>query len=197
MLIDQTQCDACKLLLHPSHPEHRPSKGGGGIILLDSNGGGWALNHYAGSGVYLGWMALLTVGHKEQISDLDSRELMSLGTHLQRVDQYLRDYWEQVFHDPIEQMYAICFMEGLHDQISGEPTPSPWHLHFHLIPRFKSMDQLMREHQLTGSSGINAWNIYKAAKRADFPVEYIPKEETIRGLMVYLAGRFGALLHLG
>ena len=195
MLIDEAECDACKLLLPASHPKHNPPKWGEGIILLNGQGTGWALNHYGSSEGYLGWIALTTVEHREQISDLSPVELMELGPHIQHVDQYLRDYWDARFHgDPVEQVYVNCLMEGLHDQQHGKPTPSPWHLHFRLIPRFRSLDPLMREYQSTWSSGINAWDVYKVGKRPDFPLDYRPNKDNTKDLMRYLAERFGRAL---
>ena len=194
MLIDQAECDACKLLLPASDPEHKPPYRGGGIILLDGQGTGWALNHYGSSEGYLGWIALTTVEHREQISDLSPVELMEIGPHLRQVDQFLRDYWERCFHDPVEQVYVNCFMEGLHDLKYSRPAPSPWHFHFRLIPRFQSLDPLMREYQDSWSSGVNAWEVYKLSKRADFPRQYHPDKDNTKALMDYLGERFGRAL---
>ena len=171
------KCDSCKI-----------SRGfkqvlGKTIIELES---GWVLNHYgAPEQTFLGWLALQPRYHRMEISDLSKDEVMALGTHVQRIDSALRQYWSIVFaNDPIESLYVTCFHEGRYDK----PTASPYHLHMHLIPRTRKFDALLR---MTDGSTIVAWDIYKIVKHPGFPQEYAITRQlcfAIAGVNILLLG---------
>lgn len=121
----------------------------GGLVRLP---GDWTLNHYGGSEGYLGWLALQPYEHRMAFSKLSPEELCHLGPNIHKVEKYVCMYWKQTYAgDPIEKLYVIYFFDG------GDP----YHVHLHLIPRFKHMD-----------TKLQAWNVPEATMSATFRSEY-------------------------
>ena len=97
--------------------------------------------------------------------------------NLQFINSALRQYWSATFaNDPIERIYTLYFHEGVFDA-----KPSPYHLHFHVIPRSRRLDALLR-----ACGEIVAWDIYKVSKLAAFPAEYRRDEARAEHLMTFL-----------
>lgn len=120
----------------------------GGNVRLS---GGWSLNHYSGTEGYLGWLALQPYCHRMSFQELNEEELSHLGPNIHAVERVLSDYWQAIFHDPIERLYVIYFFEG-----GGK-----YHIHMHLIPRFESLESRLR-----------AWDTPRATSSATFPAQY-------------------------
>ena len=165
-----SRCDGCKISQGLKEPKGKV------LIQLD---GGWTLNHYGGTGGFLGWLALQPSNHRMEFSDLLQREAVALGPNIQRIDLALRQYWGTFFKDdPIRRVYALYFHEGPFDK-----TPSPYHLHIHLIPRTQKMDALLRQ---SDGSQIIAWDIYKISATANCPSDYSVDDARAEHLAAYL-----------
>lgn len=147
-----------------------------GSIRVDLEGG-WTLNHYGGSEGFLGWLALQPRFHRMELAQLTLREARAIGPNIRRVDAALRGYWQQTFGDPVRRVYVLYFHEGVFDR-----DPSPYHLHFHLIPRSDRLDPVLRQ---TGPD-IVAWDMYRASRLPGFPPEYLRNETFAHRLMTHL-----------
>jgi diadenosine tetraphosphate (Ap4A) HIT family hydrolase len=157
----------------------------GGIIKLK---GGWVLNHYKNG--FLGWTTLQPDNHRENWTDLNSKEANSLGRNIQRIEKGIRQYWQSNFKDdPLEKVYVVYFCEFSK------------HLHIHIIPRPKSFEKLIvftdsrsKNSEIENSEGkAFAWKTYLVHKCPDFRKDYkIDPEETkqyhkkVNELMKYL-----------
>ena len=122
----------------------------GGSVSLP---GGWTLNNYGGPEGYLGWLALQPFRHRLAVTDLSNEELRELGPNIAEIQKTLGLYWQETFGDPIERLYIVYFFESQREE--------PFHLHIHLIPRFKSLEPRLR-----------AWKAPYATKSATFPDRY-------------------------
>jgi hypothetical protein len=141
----------------------------GGIVSLP---GGWIVNQYRAYQGFLGWLILQPRSHRDEIAELSSTELSALGGHLKSLDTVLRSYWRIAFpDDPIERVYFLYFFESPFDL----PTPPPFHLHFHAVPRTKCLAAELREPNGAGSI-INAWNVYKLRDGNQVPHRYLRPE---------------------
>jgi diadenosine tetraphosphate (Ap4A) HIT family hydrolase len=136
------QCKACGYVKGEPVP--------GGTVSLP---GDWFLNHYRGTEGFLGWLALQPCEHRMSIRDVSEKEAKNLGWNIKLVDKFLGYYWENRFNDPVERLYIAYFFESAGSE--------PFHLHIHLIPRFRSIETRLR-----------AWKIPDATKSATFPDRY-------------------------
>lgn len=180
-------CCGCDRSLHKDE-----KKVPGGIIDL---GDYWVLNHYCGKEGFLGWLALQPRYHRMSLGELKKPEAQSLGTNILKIHRGLDEYWSKAFpRDRLRRIYVVYFFESVHDI----PTPSPFHLHIHIIPRPESFDKLLREYIGPGSaeacsSTINAWKISTLSKLEGFPKQYRmdKNKPKITALMKYLKRELG------
>jgi len=166
--------DSCKGCDISREIEKKP----GGIIDLE---GDWILNHFAGDGVFLGWMALQPRFHRMKFTDFTDDEAKALGKNIQNINMALCEYWSIHFpKDPIEKLYVVCFHES-----------EEYHIHIHLIPRSK---------ELGGEDPTKymAWKTFERTKKDRFPQQYRImikdqcgnwiKDKKVVALMTYLKG---------
>lgn len=152
--------------------------------------GSWVLNHYAGEEGFLGWMALQPKCHRISFAELTDEELQALGGNLRTIDNLLTQYWQETFkNDPIKRVYVVYFFESVFDT-----PPSQFHMHIHLIPRFVSLEPLLREYpkrrtEAEYPSTINAWTIPLITSRETFPRQYRPEQANVKALMRWLRAR--------
>lgn len=140
--------DCCKGCDISRDIERKP----GGTIGLE---GDWILNHFAGDGVFLGWMALQPRFHRMKFTDLTDDETKALGKNIQNINIALCEYWSIRFpKDPIEKLYVVCFHES-----------EEYHMHIHLIPRTKELGA-------DDPTEYMAWNTSERTKKDRFPPEY-------------------------
>lgn len=115
--------------------------------------GDWTVNQYGGGEGYLGWLALQPRYHRTRLTDLAPGEVTALGSNLQALDRVLTQYWTLQFpDDPIDRVYVAYFYESAFED---PPEPKPYHLHIHVIPRFRS---LARPGALRIKKGTQTWN---------------------------------------
>jgi len=121
----------------------------GGIIQL---GTCWMANHYQDSrDRFLGWLVLQPKKHRVDSSEMTSRELREFGGVSQRLETALKRACDSMFFgDRVEIVYVVRLAES-----TVERRPQ-WHLHWHMIPRTRSM----------GRMGALGWNIGKARRMA-------------------------------
>jgi diadenosine tetraphosphate (Ap4A) HIT family hydrolase len=175
--------DGCKGCIRSQDRDNVP----GGIIEMP---GHWVLNHYAGLEGFLGWMALQPKYHRMTFAQLTDEELKTLGSNLRTIDTLLTEYWQENFkNDPVERVYVVYFFESVFD----EPS-SKFHLHIHLIPRFMSLDPLLREYPQRRTdpgypSTINAWTMPFITSREQFPRQYRTEQANVKALMRWLRSR--------
>jgi len=140
----------------------------GGVVRLPGN---WRLNSYGGSEGFLGWLALQPRYHRMSLAELLPDELRELGPNIRAIDRAITQYWKEEYSDPVERLYVIYFFESADEE--------PFHLHLHLIPRFRSLSAEMR-----------AWKVAKATKNKLFPSTYtreaVEYADRVRRLMDYL-----------
>jgi diadenosine tetraphosphate (Ap4A) HIT family hydrolase len=179
--IYKADCKGCQL----SRGDIKPDVGGE-IINLE---GDWTLNHYGGSEGFLGWMALQPRYHRIELSELSGDEVQALGGNIQKIDLALRQYWALKFEDDlIERVYVVYFAE------STVNPGATWHQHIHLIPRPRSLGQLLRGYSKDKS--VEAWRTPKLRPcEKNFPKRYLvgkgcPNE---RALMTYLKEQLNRL----
>ena len=150
----------------------------GGIIDLE---GGWILHHFAGDGVFLGWMALQPRFHRMKFTDSIDDEAKALGKNIQNINMALCEYWSIHFSkDPIEKLYVVCFHES-----------EEYHIHIHLIPRTKELGD-------EDPTAYMAWKTSERTKTDPFPPEYrimikdlngsLVEDPKVVALMSYLSG---------
>jgi hypothetical protein len=130
----------------------------GGLLKLP---GDWVANQYAGGEGYLGWLALQPRFHRMELGQLSTTELECLGPNISSLDGGLRAYWRlQYPSDPVEKVYVVYFFESPNE----DPPPNErFHLHIHVIPRFKSLDHFLRC-QPTGPTWPDGWEVAKLTK---------------------------------
>jgi diadenosine tetraphosphate (Ap4A) HIT family hydrolase len=140
--------DSCKGCDISREIEKKP----GGIIDLE---GDWILNHFAGDGVFLGWMALQPRFHRMKFTDFTDDEAKALGKNIQNINMALCEYWSMHFpKDPIEKLYVVCFHES-----------EEYHIHIHLIPRSKELGG-------KDPTAYMAWKTFERTDKRPFPQEY-------------------------
>ena len=145
-------CDGCKKATDPKQS-----------IDLE---GGWSIGHYRGSEGFFGWLALQTKQHRMKMEDLCDDELKSLGVNLKKLEHGIYKYWESRGH-PVERVYFMYLLEGLLEE------DNVWHLHIHLVPRFKDIKCGMENKPgLHGDviKGINAYAIASLKYLSDYPL---------------------------
>ena len=107
-----------------------------------------------------------------------------------KIDTLLTEYWQENFkNDPVERVYVVYVFESVFDE-----PPSKFHLHIHLIPRFMSLDPLLRECPQRRTdprypSTINAWTIPFITSREQFPRQYRTEQAHVKALMRWLRSR--------
>ena len=100
--------------------------------------GNWIVNQFGGEGFFLGWLALQPRFHRMELSELTDEELQSLGPNIQTLDACLTQYWRlQYPDDPVRRVYVVYFFESA---FQCPPEKPPFHLHIHIIPRFRSLE---------------------------------------------------------
>jgi diadenosine tetraphosphate (Ap4A) HIT family hydrolase len=130
--------------------------------------GGSSLGHYGGEEGFFGWLALQTIEHRYTLRDLSQGEADALGVVLRDLERGIYNYW-QSRDRPVDRVYVMYFLES---QLEPEHK---WHLHFHLVPRFKSLDPSMRDKidvLCKKVPGIDAYLISKL--RPDHPTYRLP-----------------------
>jgi diadenosine tetraphosphate (Ap4A) HIT family hydrolase len=115
--------------------------------------GGWTVNHYGDKDTFLGRLALQPRRHVMEFAKLRPRELKAFGPNIKRIECSLSRYFETQYDDHVDRLYVAYFFEY---------ADEGWHLHVHLIPRFRS---IAGEH-------FQAWEIYKARECPAFPERY-------------------------
>src|SRR5215831_2365383 len=98
--------------------------------------GGWSLNHYGGDEGFFGWLALQPIEHRLTLRDLSEVEAAALGPNLGRLEQGIYGYWQSA-GQPADRVYAMYFLE------SQLESGHSWHLHIHVVPRFRCLAELM------------------------------------------------------
>lgn len=164
----------------------------GGVVKLFGN---WTVNHYNGDEGYLGWLALQPRFHRMALRELTESELQSLGPNIRDLDIFLTRYWDlQYPDDPILRVYVVYFFESAFQR---PPEKEPFHLHIHVIPRFRSLDSegcLQRtENEITW---VDGWAVPSLAPRQAVSEPYkrdLPGwRERASGLMGYLRQELSA-----
>lgn len=160
---DDDSCYECKVSIGQGGVSER-----GNIIELP---GGWILNHYGLEEGFLGYLALQTRKHRKDFAELLTNEAVALGGNIKDIQMALRDYWSESFpKDPLERIYVVYFSEYSS------------HLHFHIIPRPKSVRRKINLCSKVWSRGsvvenrnwkCEAWMIHLASKCKGFPQRYI------------------------
>ena len=111
--------------------------------------GGWMLNHAAGEKTYLGRLVLHTKEHRTDFDKLNELEAQTLGTNIQRIIYYLRQYWTKSYtNDPIEIVHVAYLNETPHILrhiflLSEEQSLKKSHVHLHLLQRTKEMGEAL------------------------------------------------------
>jgi len=155
---DHPLCKSCGIY----HGRERPP---GGFVKLGEH---WFVNHYMGPEGFFGWLALSPVKHFNNIFEIDKNNeeiLKDLGTQFKKLCEALRDYWKTTKYfkkdkDKIKKIYLALLAESINDKndhddielykkLKGKKELEKWHLHFHVIPRYKNLKE------------FEGWNIYK------------------------------------
>jgi hypothetical protein len=149
--------------------------------------GGWALNHCDASNAYLGYVILTasqTNKNQPHAIDFDSlreKQILVLGKYLYWVQRKLKEYWIKT--DPIEQIYFAYLNESPYkklyqNKIKREELEKELHVHFHILPRTKSMGEISEGESL-------GFDFIKLMKTKTFKYEYydLTKKEE---LMLFL-----------
>ena len=147
--------------------------------------GGWSLNHYGGDEGFFGWLALQPIEHRLTLRDLSEVEAAALGPNLGRLEQGIYGYWQSA-GQPADRVYAMYFLE------SQLESGHSWHLHIHVVPRFRCLAELMP----LSDGGIDAYCIAKLsdklpveldraafAKKNGTPARYARDLDIVRGVV--------------
>jgi diadenosine tetraphosphate (Ap4A) HIT family hydrolase len=140
----------------------------GGVIKLP---GDWVVNHYGGAEGFLGWLALQPRFHRMALSELTDRELQNLGPNIRSLDRGLSQYWRLRYpSDPVERVYVVYFFES---EFESPPMARPYHLHIHIIPRFKSFDTKERLRRTADdTSWVDGWRTPTLSLQRVVPHDY-------------------------
>jgi diadenosine tetraphosphate (Ap4A) HIT family hydrolase len=96
----------------------------------------WMVNHYAGEEGFLGWLVMQPKEHFMELSEFAKKELEEFGIQLKRLEKAIQQVWKELKQDDsVERIYVILFFE------SGLEKDELWHIHFHVIPRTKSIGE--------------------------------------------------------
>jgi diadenosine tetraphosphate (Ap4A) HIT family hydrolase len=169
----ENKCFGCMI----SNGQEKNVKKRGGIIKLK---GDWILNHYGSSESFLGWLTLQPKNHLTYLSELSKYQASSLVTNIQNIDKALHDYWGKYFGtNELLLIYTVFLFESFLEKELGT-----CHLHLHLIPRTRSLDELKIFNDVTCNTKTGnmiiekltttptGWRIYLASKHPDFPSKY-------------------------
>ena len=90
------------------------------------------------------------------LSELTDVELRSLGPNLKALDCALTQYWHlQYPEDPVQRVYVVYFFES---EFRKPQEKEPYHLHIHVIPRFRSLDTSERLRKTENEvSWVDGW----------------------------------------
>jgi diadenosine tetraphosphate (Ap4A) HIT family hydrolase len=140
----------------------------GTVVPLPGN---WTVNQYGGGEAYLGWLALQPRYHRTALSQLTDEELQSLGPNLKSLDGILTRYWQDKYpEDPVVRTYVVYFFES---EFQRPPDNPPFHLHIHVIPRFKSLDSPERlQRTENNKTWVDGWRTPDLARRNAVPTPY-------------------------
>ena len=175
-------CEVCKIIWEEGECIHDKRYK---FFLTD----GWALNHCADSNAYLGYVFLTaaqTTKTKPHAYDFDSLRLeqrTALGEYLSWIQSKLKEFWKSNFqNDEIEQVYFAYFNESPYKKLCQKKmkikdVKNHLHVHFHILPRTKSMRKICNGEML-------GWDLLKIAKTVK--QEYLYDLKNKKKLMLFL-----------
>lgn len=128
----------------------------GGFIPLGTY---WMVNHCSRSEGFLGWLLMQPRQHRMGLSQFTAEELQEFGIQIKRLETALRQTWPKLQpDDPIERVYVTLFFES-----ALEVTDDYWHIHFHVVPRTKSIgeEEPTAEEEKLGIKDHKGWYIIR------------------------------------